>query len=282
MFEGVLSSLQKELQELLTFVNDRKRLLLITGAGCSTGSGIGDYRDDQGLWKISSPIQHQDFLRSETARKRYWMRSQLGYPSFRNARPNPAHYCLARLDSNANMVGLITQNVDRLHQKAGQRDVIDLHGRLDEVICLDCNAVTPRDQIQNWLESKNAFVNDFDFELRPDGDASLESDDFSFFKVPDCPKCGGFIKPNVVFFGGAVPKNITEECLNRVMSSDGVLIIGTSMMAFSGFRIVRVAHERGLPIASLNLGITRADEMVTLNIKADCVEVLNALDQKLA
>lgn len=270
--------MKKELSELFAFVKDTDRLLVITGAGCSTDSGIGDYRDDNGSWKKPPPVQYQDFLRSETVRKRYWLRSQLGYPSFRDALPNQAHLSLARLEDAGIIQGLITQNVDRLHQEAGQKKVIDLHGRLDQAVCLGCNKITPRNQIQDWLETENSFVNELAFELRPDGDASAEHYDLDSFLVPKCRDCDGIVKPNVVFFGGSVPKQTLENCIDWVEGSDSVLIVGTSLMAYSAFRLVRLASERGLPIASLNRGTTRANRLVTTNIVENCSEMLSALE----
>ncbi len=252
---------------------------MITGAGCSTDSGIGDYRDDLGSWKKPSPIQYQEFLRSETARKRYWFRSQLGYPSFRDALPNETHQSLVQLERTGVILGLITQNVDRLHQKAGQKEVIDLHGRLDEVVCLSCHKIIQRDEVQIWLEAENSFAANMDFERRPDGDASAEAYDLGRFRIPRCLDCDGIIKPNVVFFGGSVPKQTIEKCENWVEGSDGVLILGTSLMAFSAYRLVRSAYGKGLPLASLNRGITRADDMITYKLVENCSEVLNALDE---
>ena len=269
--------MKKEISELLAFIKDKNCLLAITGAGCSTDSGISDYRDSRGLWKKPPPIQYQDFLRSENARKRYWLRSQLGYPSFRDASPNKAHQSLVRLESFGIVHGLITQNVDRLHQKAGHREVIDLHGRLDEVVCLECNKVSSRNEVQVWLESENPFVNHLDFELRPDGDASVEVRDLSAFVVPKCSDCHGMIRPNVVFFGGSVPKQTAEDCQKLVDGCDGLLIVGTSLMAFSAYRLVRSAYQNGLQIASLNQGTTRADEMISCNIVENCSFALTNL-----
>jgi len=269
--------LQKEIRELLTFIKDKNRLLAITGAGCSTDSGISDYRDSRGLWKKPPPMWYQDFLRSENARKRYWLRSQLGYPSFRDALPNEAHRSLVRLESSGIIRGLITQNVDRLHQKAGHREVIDLHGRLDQVVCLECSNVSSRNEVQVWLESKNPFVNQLDFELRPDGDATVEARELSGFAVPKCFDCDGMIKPNVVFFGGSVPKQTVEDCQKMVDGCDGLLIVGTSLMAYSAYRFVRSAHQKGLQIASLNRGETRADEMINFNITKNCSVALSNL-----
>ena len=273
-------SCDRQAEELFFFMEGVKRLLVITGAGCSTGSGISDYRDAKGSWKIAPPIEHQDFLRSEKARKRYWLRSQLGFPSFRNAKPNQAHVVLAGLEEKGLVQAVVTQNVDRLHQKAGQQKVIDLHGRLDQVRCLDCGEISLRAKIQDWLELNNDLTQIQSFELRPDGDASIDDPDLSSFQEPNCVKCGGTLQPDVVFFGGSVPQVISQETQDLVDSSDGVLVIGTSLMAFSSFRLVRRAHQRGVPIASLNLGVTRADDLLDQKIVGDCVQVLGLLGRK--
>jgi NAD-dependent SIR2 family protein deacetylase len=273
-------SCDSQAEELLLFMKGLNRLLVITGAGCSTGSGISDYRDDKGSWKIAAPIEHQDFLKSVKARKRYWFRSQLGFPSFRDAQPNQAHLVLARLEEQGVVDALITQNVDRLHQKAGQEKVVDLHGRLDRVRCLDCGQISSRAEIQDWLELNNDLTGIQTFELRPDGDASIDDPDLSSFQEPNCAKCAGTLQPDVVFFGGSVPEAISQETRDLVDSSDGVLVIGTSLMAFSSYRLVRRAHQKKLPIASLNLGVTRADDLLDQKFVGDCEEVLEALGRK--
>ena len=266
-------------RELYSFIEGSKRLVVITGAGCSTNSGISDYRDNNGLWKIAPPIEHQDFLRSVKARKRYWFRSQLGFPFFRDAKPNRAHLVLAMLEKKGLVEAVITQNVDRLHQKAGHQRVIDLHGRLDQVRCLDCGQIWPRTEIQDWLELKNDLTEIQNFELRPDGDASIEDPDFDLFQEPECSKCTGILQPDVVFFGGSVPKEISRETRLLIDSCDGVLVIGTSLMAFSSFRLIRRAHQRSLPIAGLNLGVTRADDLLNKKIIGDSARVLGALQR---
>ena len=149
--------------------------MVLTGAGCSTGSGIGDYRDEEGQWKLAQPVQHNDFVRSEAWRRRYWTRSMLGYPSFRQAKPNATHAWLAQLEAQGGLIGLITQNVDRLHQAAGHRNVIDLHGRLDRVICLDCGTYSQRDHWQTWLETHHPELVGKTFQPAPDGDAQPAS-----------------------------------------------------------------------------------------------------------
>ena len=266
--------MNKTWRDITSFVDSRKCLLVITGAGCSTGSGIGDYRDERGDWKKLPPIQYQDFLNFDISRKRYWSRSQVGYPSFRDATPNRAHLALSALEDNSRLSGLITQNVDRLHQKAGHRQVLDLHGRLDQARCLECGLVIPRDEVQVWLDLNNPWLTELDYERRPDGDAAIENVDLSSFVLPSCNYCEGLLKPDVVFFGGSVPKSIVDRSFALVGKSDGVLVVGTSLMAYSSYRLVRRAHQLGLPLASINQGLTRADELFDLQILGDCSKEL--------
>lgn len=264
------------LQEFLTA---SRRLLVITGAGCSTASGIGDYRDERGEWKRPAPIQHQDFMRNLRWRQRYWARSQAGYPEFMKARPNVAHHVLASWERSGRLCGLITQNVDRLHQRAGHDDVIDLHGRLDQVVCMECGLLTDRALIQAWLNRHNRSVSELSFSPAPDGDADLAADDFSHITVPECEQCGGVLKPNVVFFGDSVPKPVVAAAFARVEQADGVLIVGSSLMVYSSFRFVRRAAELGLPIAAINVGRTRADDLLCVKEAGDCSAVLQQLAQ---
>lgn len=250
-------------------------MLVITGAGISTDSGIGDYRDSAGRWKRPRPVSHQDFMASHHWRQRYWGRSQLGYPAFWRAQPNVAHRALARLEGACKMTALVTQNVDRLHQRAQHQAVIDLHGRLDQVICMDCGGISPRAAVQEWLEAKNPQIQERSFALAPDGDADLEID-FSEIQVPNCEGCGGVLKPHVVFFGDSVDKRLVEEIMTAVEESDGLLVIGSSLMVFSSFRFVRHAHQCAVPIAALNQGATRADELMSLKV-ARSAKVLERL-----
>ena len=251
--------------------------MALTGAGASTNSGIGDYRDSAGAWKRAAPVQHQDFMRSPAWRRRYWARSQRGYPEFRRARPNAAHTALARLEAGGNLRGVITQNVDGLHQQAGQRQVIDLHGRLAYVVCTACGDRLERDVLQDWLEMRNAAVADAAFAAAPDGDADLVAVDYDAVQVPDCERCGGILKPDLVFYGDSVPKARVQNAYAWVDEADALLIVGTSLMVFSAFRFVRRAHERGIPIVLLNDGHTRADELVTVKVPGDCGVSMTAL-----
>ena len=256
---------QSKLAALKTFIQQRENLLVITGAGISTVSGIGDYRDQAGNWKRPQPVTHQDFLASRAWRQRYWARSQLGYPSFLSAQPNSAHDALVRMEQADQLCGLVTQGVDRLHQQAGHQNVVDLHGRLDQVICIDCRTLVGRDVVQEWLEAQNPQLQPQSFSPAPDGDADVVTD-FSAIEVPSCDHCGGILKPHVVFFGDSVDRDVVDHVRCQVDSADGVLVVGSSLMVFSSFRFVRQAHAKGVPIAALNQGVTRADELFTLKV----------------
>ena len=248
----------------------KTHIVVLTGAGISTASGIPDYRDTEGRWKLSQPIQYQDFINNSYARQRYWARSLIGWPRFRQAQPSVAHKALAELESAGFIHQMVTQNVDGLHQKAGSRRVIDLHGRLDVVACITCKQQLPRARLQTLLSASNSKFLDYQAELAPDGDAQLENIAFEHFTVPDCPNCQGILKPRVVFFGENVPKPRLERALQKLHEADAVLTIGSSLMVYSGFRFCRTATQLGKPIAAINLGKTRADELLTLKVEAPC------------
>lgn len=259
------------------FVRHSRRLVVITGAGCSTGSGIGDYRDEQGEWKRVQPVQHQEFMASHAWRQRYWARSQVGYPEFTRAQPNAAHRVLAQWEAQGRIHGLITQNVDRLHQRAGHQRVIDLHGRLDQVICMSCGDVVTRDALQVWLDEHNQRADPRAFTLAPDGDADVLRTDFSSVCVPACRVCGGVLKPDVVFFGDSVPKPVVEQAYRWVDEADAILVVGSSLMVYSSFRFIRRAVRAGIPVAAINRGKTRADDLLVMKVEADCATVLQEL-----
>ena len=256
-----------DFERLQRFILTRNNMLVITGAGISTASGIGDYRNQAGQWKRPKPVTHQDFMGHLSWRQRYWARSQLGYPSFLQAAPNRAHRALARLECQGQLCGLVTQNVDRLHQQAGHQEVVDLHGRLDQVICMDCGVIVPRRDVQTWLEERNPHLQNQSFEPAPDGDADMEMD-FSSVEVPHCSACGGILKPHVVFYGDSVERSIVNVINSKVEGADGVLVVGSSLMVFSSYRFIRHAHASGVPVAALNQGVTRADDMFTLKVEA--------------
>lgn len=273
--EPLVSHEPEHAGELLAeFIRRHPRLLVLTGAGVSTGSGIPDYRDGEGSWKRKQPVQHGEFMASVATRRRYWGRSLIGWPVIRNARPNPAHKQIAELEVLGHSDLLVTQNVDRLHQKAGSRSVMDLHGRADEVICMSCGDRSTRDHVHQRCAALNPGFGDYSATAAPDGDADLEVD-FSRFRVADCPDCGGILKPDVVFFGDFVPAERVNRGLDYLRQADGLLVVGSSLMVYSGLRFCRYAREWGKPMAALNLGRTRADEMLDLRLNAGITQTLS-------
>lgn len=264
---------------LARFVEEHPRLTVLSGAGCSTAAGLGDYRDRDGQWKRKRPITGQVFIGDERMRKRYWVRSAVGWPTFGAARPAAAHVALAQLQERGTVRHLITQNVDRLHQKAGHRDVIDLHGVLATVSCLQCGLGIERDDFQRRLLAANPWVGDLSAAHAPDGDADLDSPDVERLFVPDCERCNGLLKPDVVFFGENVPRERVEASMAALADADALLVAGSSLMVFSGFRFCRAAAARGQPIVIVNDGRTRADELATLKVGGDVGERLQRLVQ---
>lgn len=259
---------------LADFVRAYPRLFVLTGAGISTASGIPDYRDLDGGWKRRPPVTYQAFVADAATRARYWARSLIGWRRFGSARPNQAHAALARLENDGRIEALVTQNVDGLHQSAGSRAVIDLHGRLDEVRCLQCERRIPREAFQRELEARNPAWRELDALAAPDGDADLDDMDFTSFDVPACTACGGMLKPDVVFFGENVPRERVEKAWAHLAASDAMLVVGSSLMVYSGFRFAREAARSGKPIAAINRGRTRADDLFALKVEGDCAEVL--------
>jgi NAD-dependent SIR2 family protein deacetylase len=264
------------IQALREFISSHAPLFVLTGAGCSTDSGIPDYRDTQGQWKRRQPVMFQDFMLDPATRKRYWARSLVGWRHFRRAAPNDAHRALAKLESMGHIGLLVTQNVDRLHQAAGSANVVDLHGRVDVVRCMACEDRMPREEIQEALLARNPDWADLDAHTAPDGDADLENVDFAQFSVPDCRRCGGTLKPDVVFFGESVPPERVEHAMQTLEQSAALLVVGSSLMVYSGYRFVRAMAEAGKPIAAINLGRTRADDVLTLKVAGHCASVLRA------
>jgi len=265
------------IEELQKFICQHPRLLVLTGAGISTDSGIPDYRDEKGAWKLQQPMTYAEFTGSHYARQRYWARSASGWPRFDRAQPNEAHQALAELESLGFVETLVTQNVDRLHHQAGHNNVIDLHGLLHEVVCLDCGAIISRQQVQQALIKANPSLTDLSVRHAPDGDAHLEYFDFASMVIPQCAECGGVLKPNVVFFGEKVPRERVERSLQSLQRAHALLVVGSSLQVFSGFRFVRSAVEQGKPVASINLGQTRADDMLQLQVRQACGPVLTGL-----
>jgi NAD-dependent SIR2 family protein deacetylase len=262
---------------LLDFLERHQRLFVLTGAGCSTDSGIPDYRDAAGAWKRAQPIMIQEFVGNERARKRYWARSLVGFRRMRGARPNDAHRALAALEQRGGVATLVTQNVDGLHQAAGSRNVIDLHGRIHVVRCLGCERRTPREQLQEEMARRNPAFAALDALDAPDGDADLDGIAFDSFHVPACDACGGLLKPDVVFFGENVPGERVRRAMAAVADADGMLIVGSSLMVYSGYRFATAMADAGKPIAAINLGRTRADDLLALKITDRCANALSFL-----
>jgi NAD-dependent SIR2 family protein deacetylase len=263
--------------ELASLLGGCSRVVALTGAGCSTGSGIPDYRDTAGNWKHAQPVLYPDFIARPEVRRRYWARSALGWPRFAEARPNAAHEALAELERRGLLAGVITQNVDGLHQQAGSQSVIDLHGRLDFVRCLGCNARLPRHAWQAELARENPGWAGDVIRLGPDGDAVPASGDYASFRVPGCQVCAGPLKPDVVFYGEAVPDKVRAAANSAVEQADALLVVGSSLMVYSGFRLVRDAAAAGKAVAAINLGRTRADHLLALHWREDCATALPAL-----
>jgi len=263
---------------LADFVGTHERLFVLTGAGCSTDSGIPDYRDANGEWKRTPPVTYQAFVGSHATRQRYWARNLVGWRRFGTANPNDTHRALATLEQQGKLVLLLTQNVDRLHQAAGSREVIDLHGRMDVIRCLRCQRREPRGgEFQTELLRLNPDWAHIDALDAPDGDADVPMQDFSGFNVPDCPHCGGMLKPDVVFFGENVPRDRVDLAMQALDRADAMLIVGSSLMVYSGYRFAHAAAKAGKPIAAVNQGRTRADSLLTLKVDASCAQALSFL-----
>lgn len=266
-----------DIGQLVDFFLNRHPLFVLTGAGCSVDSGIPDYRDRNGEWKHAAPIQFNDFIKHDSMRKRYWARSMNGWPHIAKARPNAAHHALARLQQAGYIKQLVTQNVDGLHQHAGSEQVINLHGQLQTVSCLNCHEQISRLDMQEQLIKHNGGFIRSSNTIKPDGDADSGLHDLSDFHIPACRRCGGILKPDVVFFGESVPRADVNEAMQALKQAGGMLTVGSSLMVFSGYRFCRAAREWDIPCAALNLGRTRADDDLVLKVESDCGETLSTL-----
>lgn len=266
--------LETQLAAFRDFIQQYPRLLVLTGAGVSLASGIPTYRDENGVWQRSEPIQHPDFIKYPATRRRYWARSFVGWPLLAQTRPNRAHQALANWEQAGGIHLLITQNVDNLHQQAGSRHVVDLHGNLSQVICLQCGVKIARHAMQERLATENPHLAGLCADVRPDGDAELTDEHIEHVVIPPCLNCGGTLMPDVIFFGGTIPPQRVEYCLSALQQADALLVVGSSLKVYSGYRFCLRAQEWGKPIALLNPGITRADPLAQLHVRADCGEVL--------
>ena len=271
------ASTHHALEQLAQFLQRHPDVLLLTGAGISTASGIPDYRDTQGVRRGNAPVQGPDFRRQDAVQRRYWARSMVGWPSLARAVPNPGHLAIAQLARLQQIGGLVTQNVDGLHQQAGSTAVTELHGSIHAVVCLDCRAGFPRRTIQHMLEDDNPQLRGASATPAPDGDALLEPSQLATFHVPRCPHCGGTLQPDVVFFGDGVPPACAAEAERKMADASALLVVGSSVMVYSSFRLCRMAAETGKPVAAINLGKTRADHLLAFKTEVPAQDILPAL-----
>jgi NAD-dependent SIR2 family protein deacetylase len=252
-------------------------VLVLSGAGISTESGIPDYRGETGSLRTHTPMTYGDFAGSAEARRRYWARSHLGWRTIARAAPNDGHRAVAALQARGYLSGVITQNVDGLHQAAGARDVIELHGNLDRVICLDCGTTSAREVLDRRLRAANQAFTAEATRINPDGDVELPEEIVRTFAVVACTVCGGVLKPDVVFFGENVPRNRVERCYSLVDAANAVLVLGSSLTVMSGFRFVRYAAKAGKPVLIVNQGVTRGDPYATYRVNLPLGRALTEL-----
>nr|XP_057944111.1 NAD-dependent protein lipoamidase sirtuin-4, mitochondrial [Doryrhamphus excisus] len=270
----------QSLQLLQDFVSRTSRLFAISGAGLSTESGIPDYRSEGvGLYARTDrrPMQHAEFVRSAKSRQRYWARNFLGWPQFSSHQPNVAHKALRNWEERGKLHWLVTQNVDALHSKAGQKRITELHGCAHRVVCLSCESISEREELQKRFVEQNPSWRAQAGAVAPDGDVFLEDEQALHFRVPSCKVCGGILKPEVTFFGDTVNKATVQFVHGKLAESDAVLVIGTSLQVYSGYRFLLAASDRKMPIAIVNIGPTRADHLAELKVRGRCGEVLSII-----
>lgn len=264
------------LDEAAWYLRDR-RIAVLTGAGISTESGIPDYRGPLGALRKRTPIRYYEFLSDTNSRRQYWARSAVGWPRADAAGPNPAHFALARLEEAGLISALITQNVDGLHQQAGSKLVIELHGSLQTVVCLGCGRRESRRSVQRRIEELNPGWDNRRVELAPDGDAELPVSLTERFQIPSCSECGGILKPDVVFFGENVPKATVDRAFDAVEAADALLVAGTSLTVYSGLRFLDRAAKKGIPAVVVNMGEVRGAHLAAVHVEARLGEALPAL-----
>jgi NAD-dependent SIR2 family protein deacetylase len=250
-------------------------VLVLSGAGLSTESGIPDYRGPTA--RRYTPMTYQTFTRDPDARRRYWARSQLGWRTIAQASPNDGHRAVAVLQRRGLLHGIVTQNVDGLHQAGGASDVIELHGNLSRVICLSCGRTGERDRLDDRLRAANPSFDPTVTAINPDGDVELADDALAGFRVVDCDLCSGTLKPDVVFFGETVPRDRVQECFALVEQARALVVLGSSLTVMSGRRFVLRAVKLGVPVAIVNQGPTRADDVATVRVDAPLGSVLAAV-----
>jgi NAD-dependent SIR2 family protein deacetylase len=271
-----------ESPELIALLADR-RLAVLTGAGISTDSGIPDYRGPDS--PPSNPMTIRQYTSDPVFRQRYWARNQVGWRHMDETLPNAGHRAVATLERDGVVSGVITQNVDLLHTKAGSRNVINLHGTYAQVVCLSCGDSMTRAALGDKLDALNpGFVERAEavggLAVAPDADAVVTETDT--FRYLDCPSCGGMLKPDIVYFGESVPKNVVEQAFSLIDAADALLVAGSSLTVFSGYRFVRHAAACGIPVAIINRGPTRGDDLATVKVDGGCSELLTLLADELA
>lgn len=260
--------------QLIAELKTKRNIWILTGAGLSAASGIPTYRDHKGEWQAGNPIQHNDFINQHESRQSYWARSMVGYKINQRAEPNAAHHAITQLQKLGKTSQIVTQNVDGLHRIAGTQNVVDLHGRIHEVICLDCGSIISRDAYQPRLVTTNTNLDEYASKILPDGDAQIDDFELSTINIPACESCGGTLMPNVVFFGGTVPKQRVDRAFETLSNSDCCLVVGSSLTVFSGFRFPRFAHQNGIPLYAINQGDMRGGELFDLIVSEDSCEVI--------
>ncbi|MFF5139402.1 NAD-dependent protein deacetylase [Streptomyces sp. NPDC013157] len=256
-------------------------VLVLSGAGISTESGIPDYRGKGGSLSRHTPMTYQDFTGSAHARRRYWARSHLGWRTFGRATPNAGHLAVAAYARHAHVSAVITQNVDGLHQAAGSEGVVELHGSLDRVVCLSCGVFSPRSELARRLEAENPGFDPVAAGINPDGDADLTDAQVGDFRVVPCAHCGGVLKPDVVFFGEAVPSQRVEHCRRLVREASSLLVLGSSLTVMSGLRFVRQAHQEGKPVLIVNQDPTRGDPLALTRVALPLGSALTTVAHRL-
>ncbi|WP_200424560.1 NAD-dependent protein deacetylase [Streptomyces sp. NE5-10] len=256
-------------------------VLVLSGAGISTESGIPDYRGEGGSLARHTPMTYQDFTGGERARRRYWARSHLGWRTFGRARPNDGHRAVAAFGRAGLLTGVITQNVDGLHRAAGSDGVVELHGGLDRVVCLSCGDVSARRELARRLEEANPGFDPVPAAVNPDGDADLTDEQVADFHVVPCVVCGGVLKPDVVFFGETVPAERVERCRELVRGAASVLVLGSSLTVMSGLRFVRQAAQAGTPVVIVNRDATRGDTLASARVALPLGKALTSVAERL-
>ncbi|CAK1590435.1 unnamed protein product [Parnassius mnemosyne] len=268
---------EKDFKAIKDFITRHQNILILTGAGISTESGIPDYRSEEvGLYARSNhkPVQYQEFIKYPRVRQRYWARNFVGWPKFSAVKPNATHYAVRQLEKAQKVTAIVTQNVDRLHHKAGSENVIELHGTGYIVKCLQCSYEVKRSELQKKMMDENPDMESTFTMIRPDGDVDLSEEQIKKFKVPLCPKCEGPLKPDIVFFGDNVPRHRVERVRGEVSGSDAVFVLGSSLTVYSSYRIILQAKEEKKEVAILNIGPTRADNIVDIKVSTKCSDIL--------